>query len=62
MARSTKPKTEELVPVSIRIPVSLREEIEVLAEKEERSLNQMVIRLLRIALDARKQDQPQAGE
>jgi len=43
MARKRLPDEEELSPLSIRIPVSLREQIEQSARRQRRSLNQEVI-------------------
>ena len=43
MARKRLPDEEELSPLSIRIPMSLREQIEQSARRNRRSLNQEVI-------------------
>jgi len=43
MARKRLPDEEELSPLSIRIPLSLRELIEQSARRHRRSLNQEVI-------------------
>jgi len=43
MAKKRLPDEEELSPLSIRIPVSLREQIEQTARRNRRSLNQEVI-------------------
>lgn len=43
MARKRLPDEEELSPLSIRIPLSLRELIEQSARRQRRSLNQEVI-------------------
>lgn len=43
MARKRLPDQEDLSPLSIRIPVSLREQIEQSARRQRRSLNQEVI-------------------
>ena len=43
MARKRLPDEEELSALSIRIPVSLREQIEQSARRQRRSLNQEVI-------------------
>lgn len=43
MARKRLPDEEELSPLSIRIPVALREQIEQAARRNRRSLNQEVI-------------------
>ena len=43
MARKRLPDEEDLSPLSIRIPVSLREQIEQSARRHRRSLNQEVI-------------------
>ena len=43
MARKRLPDEEELSPLSIRIPASLREQIEQSARRQRRSLNQEVI-------------------
>jgi hypothetical protein len=52
MARKRLPDEEELSPLSIRIPLSLREQIEQSARRHRRSLNQEVILWLeRAALD-----------
>lgn len=43
MARKRLPDEEQLSPLSIRIPASLREQIEHSARRNRRSLNQEVI-------------------
>lgn len=43
MARKRLPDEEQLSPLSIRIPLSLREQIEQSARRNRRSLNQEVI-------------------
>jgi hypothetical protein len=43
MARKRLPDEEQLSPLSIRIPASLREQIEQSARRHRRSLNQEVI-------------------
>lgn len=43
MARKRLPDEEQLSPLSIRIPISLREQIEQSARRNRRSLNQEVI-------------------
>jgi len=43
MARKRLPDEEQLSPLSIRIPASLREQIEQSARRNRRSLNQEVI-------------------
>ncbi len=55
MPRPKKIVTDQLCALSIRIPLSLKEEIQKMADEDERSLNLEVVRLLRFAVDQMKQ-------
>ncbi len=46
---------EEMYSIGIRIPMSLKREIEKLARQERRSLNQEIIRLLERGVEIEKQ-------
>ena len=51
-----KPRTKnEYGPFSVRLPVEMRQEVELLAAQEMRSLHSMILVLLRDALQARRQ-------
>jgi len=54
MPRPKKIPAEKICAMSIRIPQSLRDEIQILADEDERSLNLQILRLLRLAVDAEK--------
>lgn len=43
-----------MVQVGIRMPSDMREALEVIAEKEDRSLSRTIVRLLRQALDSQR--------
>ncbi len=61
MPRPKKIATEELCAISIRLPVSLKDEIQKLADDDERSLNLEVVRLLRLAVEQMKRSHPVTG-
>ncbi len=61
MPRPKKIATEELCAISIRLPVSLKDEIQKLADEDERSLNLEVVRLLRLAVEQMKRSRPVTG-
>lgn len=51
-----KPRTKnEYGPFTVRLPVEMRQELELLAAQEMRSLHSMMLVLLRDALQARRQ-------
>lgn len=49
---------EETYTLSVRIPVSMKDEIEELAVKNRRSMNQEVIYLLKVAFEELEKEQP----
>jgi hypothetical protein len=56
MPRSRNPEAEKNVTLSIRLPVSIYEEIQEKAASEERSMNWMISSLLRQALENMKKE------
>jgi len=49
---------EETYTLSVRIPISMKDEIEELAVKNRRSMNQEVIYLLKVAFEELEKEQP----
>ena len=53
---------EPTVVLSIRIPVSLHARLQAMAEAEDRSLNRMILHLVREAVNRRQADAPPRPE
>jgi hypothetical protein len=49
-----KQKSKELVTVTLRYPLALREQLKALADKERRSLNEQIVYLLEKCLEQQK--------
>ncbi len=49
--RGRPPSSNSGVPISGHVPAEMRQELEQIAEREERSLSQALVRVLRVGLE-----------
>ena len=50
--------TEKIFPTSIRLPQSLKKDLETIAKNEDRSVNGQIVRMLRDAVGDYKKEHP----